>query len=76
MKATTFYMLIDKQERKGHIVVDRKKVAQLIDVHPNTVKYRLKDGYYEDNKIVICKSDIILSTRGGFFNKKAFKSTF
>ena len=73
MRATSFYVLFDKQDEKFHIVVDRTKVAQLIGCHTNTVKYRLRNGHYEDDKVIIGKSSITLSVRGGIIKGKHHK---
>lgn len=59
------YILIDKKDLGGYIVVDMKQVGAIMGMSIRRVRRRVEDGYWEDKRWILI-SDVkeIRSRRG------------
>ena len=57
-----FYILTDKVNRAAHISRDMKYIAEILDVHPTTIRRRLPFWY--DDRYTLAQSEIQKSNRG------------
>lgn len=59
------FIVVDLQKNQAYRITDRKDVAKLLEVHPNTVGNRIKSGWFKTSRFLVFKQYIdIKSTRG------------
>ena len=53
-KSSSIYTIIYRKEYQAEAYADLSKAAASLHIHVNTLRYRLKTGYYcDDNHIII-----------------------
>jgi hypothetical protein len=69
------YIVVNKKESTCFSTTDRTTIASKIGVHDNTLKYRLRNGYFENKDLIIAKSVLYRTKRGRIsFKDKQSKS--
>lgn len=68
------YILIIKGGKEVYSGRDRRAISKKSGISENTLKWYLKKGdYYENDKCIFCKSDIIVGKKGGKRGKKEYE---
>ena len=63
MKSSKIYVIINRKEKSSVSYRDRTQAASLLGIHANTLQYRLKDGYYNDDEYIVILSELLPSNR-------------
>lgn len=59
------FIVVDLQKNQAYRITDRKDVARLLEVHPNTIGNRVKNGWFKTDRFLVFKQYIdIKSARG------------
>jgi len=64
MKTRTIYTILHKETKEITAYSDLTQTASILGIHVNTLRYKLKQGPYEDNIHLAMISSLYLSNRG------------
>ena len=67
-----YIIIVDKDNRTCSICGDAVQAALVLGIHRNTVKNRLKESYWSDDKYILAYANYLKSNKGGSYHNNNF----
>jgi hypothetical protein len=65
MTEKRIYVIIDKKECVCYCTTDKTQASSILGIHRNTIRNRLKKGYFENNHLILTTAILHKSNKGG-----------